>query len=233
MKRRTVRNAYGGVSSEFEADKTSLEIRQSDQDRLDTNVGIIVKAYNRYSYDVKLVYNSEVLKYVGVTNAPETPYPLGKQVSLRYGHGNRYQIVVDGIVVITKPEEVGTGDSSSQQDQKSFKTYEMAQAYAFLRETAFVLSEDYASVRGTSYGTTYKNFMYRAKLHPDLSGAELHNTKIHDHSDDNNGGTTLAMTSLNPQSMSDTAALNNTIYFSTNVGKLVYKDALGGVNALY
>lgn len=36
-----------------------------------------------------------------------------------------------------------------------------------------------------------------------------------------------------PLSMADSAAAVNTIYYSTDAGKLVYKDAGGVVNALY
>jgi hypothetical protein len=37
----------------------------------------------------------------------------------------------------------------------------------------------------------------------------------------------------NPPSMADSAAANNSVYYSTDAGKLVYKDSGGTVNALY
>lgn len=45
--------------------------------------------------------------------------------------------------------------------------------------------------------------------------------------------TTLGVTGFNPVSMADGSAANNTIYYSTTAGKLVYKDAGGTVNNLY
>jgi hypothetical protein len=38
---------------------------------------------------------------------------------------------------------------------------------------------------------------------------------------------------INPASMADSAAANNSIYYSTTASKLVYKDAGGTVNNLY
>lgn len=39
--------------------------------------------------------------------------------------------------------------------------------------------------------------------------------------------------SLEPVSLSDAAAINNSIYYSTDQSKLVYKDSGGTVNVLY
>jgi hypothetical protein len=36
-----------------------------------------------------------------------------------------------------------------------------------------------------------------------------------------------------PASMADSSAANNTLYYSTTAGKLVYKDSSGTVNNLY
>ena len=38
---------------------------------------------------------------------------------------------------------------------------------------------------------------------------------------------------INPASMADSSANNNSIYYSTDAGKLVYKDSSGTVNNLY
>lgn len=56
-----------------------------------------------------------------------------------------------------------------------------------------------------------------------------------------NGGTGVALTSaifrsdgsIIPASLADAAATNNSIYYSTTLSKLVYKDSGGTVNALY
>jgi hypothetical protein len=53
----------------------------------------------------------------------------------------------------------------------------------------------------------------------------------------NNAGTALSAVksdgSIQPASMADSAATNNSIYYSTTASKLVYKDAAGTVNNLY
>lgn len=53
----------------------------------------------------------------------------------------------------------------------------------------------------------------------------------------NNAGTVLSAIkpdgSIQPASMADSAATNNSIYYSTTASKLVYKDAAGTVNNLY
>ena len=53
----------------------------------------------------------------------------------------------------------------------------------------------------------------------------------------NNAGTVLSAVksdgSIQPASMADSAATNNSIYYSTTASKLVYKDAAGTVNNLY
>jgi len=48
------------------------------------------------------------------------------------------------------------------------------------------------------------------------------------------GGATLRLDgSFAPASMSNASAVNNSIYFSTDNNKLVYKDSAGVVNELY
>lgn len=53
----------------------------------------------------------------------------------------------------------------------------------------------------------------------------------------NNAGTALSAVksdgSIQPASLADSAATNNSIYYSTTAGKLVYKDSSGTVNNLY
>jgi hypothetical protein len=53
----------------------------------------------------------------------------------------------------------------------------------------------------------------------------------------NNAGSVLSAVksdgSIQPASMADSAATNNSIYYSTTASKLVYKDAAGTVNNLY
>ena len=53
----------------------------------------------------------------------------------------------------------------------------------------------------------------------------------------NSGGSVLASVTANggfsPASMADASAANNTLYYSTDASKLVYKDAGGAVNNLY
>jgi hypothetical protein len=53
----------------------------------------------------------------------------------------------------------------------------------------------------------------------------------------NNAGTALSAVkldgSIQPASLADSAATNNSIYYSTTASKLVYKDAAGTVNNLY
>lgn len=53
----------------------------------------------------------------------------------------------------------------------------------------------------------------------------------------NNAGSTLSAVkadgSIQPASLADSAATNNSIYYSTTAGKLVYKDSSGTVNNLY
>ena len=43
----------------------------------------------------------------------------------------------------------------------------------------------------------------------------------------------VGASAFNPPSMADSAAANNSVYFSTTANKLVYKDSSGTVNNLY
>jgi len=74
---------------------------------------------------------------------------------------------------------------------------------------------------------TTKSFVVR--------GASAQSANLQDWQD--NAGSTLAAVlsngAIQPASMADSAAANNTIYYSTTASKLVYKNSAGTVNNLY
>ena len=222
-------NSLGGISTNPE---NKIDMRFSIEyagKTYDTAWAKIIRVKGRASYDIQLLDKSEVIESVATIGIPTSFYPLGKEVLIAFSGGKKYRPLIVGPVYGT-----GFGSSNPVSPDDNIGT-SVASFQKIFESVPFITSDNMNDTEPVSaLGTDIVNLkLPSAKVHKDLTAAESHEPKMHNHSDDHNGGGNLAMLSLQIPIMADSEAQNNTLYFSTDGHKLVYKDAIGSVYSLY